>query len=163
MTETKKFKSNYPPPPLGNKRGVKLKDADVRQEAYRQYCAHIASGLPKEAFFFDHPTHSVSWDTMERYIKENPNEFPSIKMQQAKSARYKVWMEHGNQLMRGRYKGGSPTVWTVIMRNIFKDIGWDREQISQDNQTHVKRLAANIRGDALTEAEDGDSAEQCEN
>jgi hypothetical protein len=164
MTEPqkKKIKTNYPPAPPGNKLAVKLKDPDVRQEAYDQYCTHIASGLPKQAFFFDHPTHSVSWETMDRYIAENPSEFPAIKMEQAKSARYKYWLSHGSMLMRGKYKGGSPTVWTVIMRNIFKDIGWDREQIQETNKAHVQRLAESIRGDALSEAENGDCEEQCQ-
>jgi hypothetical protein len=155
--EKKKVKCNFPPPPPGNKRGVKLKDAGVRQQAYEQYCAHIASGSPKEAFFFDHPTHSVSWDTMEKYIAEHPNEFAPIKMKQAKAKRYQVWMEHGSKLMTGRYKGGSPTVWTVIMRNIFRDIGWDKEQIAQDSKTHVERLAQSIRSDVIGEAAESDS------
>lgn len=152
----KNSKCNYPPAPLGNQRSVKLKDSDVRQDAYDQYCAHIASGLPKQAFFFDHPTHSVCWKTMDKYIAENPDEFPSIKVEKAKAERYKVWLEHGSLLMKGKYKGGSPTIWTVVMRNIFKDIGWDKEQIQQDSKTHVQRLADSIRGDSLSEAEDGD-------
>jgi hypothetical protein len=56
----------------GNKNGVKLKDKSIRQEAYEQFCNHIASGLPKECFFFDHPKHSVCWKTLERYITETP-------------------------------------------------------------------------------------------
>jgi hypothetical protein len=143
----------------GNTFATKLKDADVRQEAYRQYCQHIAEGWPKEAFFFDHPTHSVCWKTMERYITENPEEFPPILMERAKSARYKHWFKEGQTLMKGGYERGSPVVWQTIMRNMFKDVGWDREQISENNKSHVQRLADAIRGngDAISEAEDGDS------
>lgn len=140
---------------LGNKHGVKLKDSDVRQEAFRQYCEHLASGYPKEAFFFDHPIHSVCWKTMERYISENPSEFPSILMERAKAARYKHWLGEGLTLMKGGYKGGSPVVWQTCMRNIFKDIGWDREQIAQDNKSHVERLVESIRADAISEAKEG--------
>lgn len=150
-----------PPPPLGNKRGTKLKNPDVRQLAYDEYCKHIASGYPKEAFFFDHPDHSVSWKTMDRYISENPGEFPTIKMEQAKSARYKHWLGEGQTLMKGGYKNGSPVVWQTIMRNIFKDVGWDREQITQDNKSHVQKLAESIRGDApISETEVCHSEEQ---
>lgn len=145
---------NLPPPPEGNKRGIKLKDPDVRQEAFKQYCNHIASGLPKESFFFDHPVHSICWRTMERYISENPTEFQPILMEKAKAARYKHWFIEGQNIMKGEYKGGSPVVWQTIMRNIFKDVGWDREQISESSKTHVQKLAESIR--AVSEADNVD-------
>jgi hypothetical protein len=144
-------------PQKGNKFGLKLKDADVRQEAYRQYCEHIASGMPKEAFFFDHPIHSVCWKTMERYIGDNPNEFPSNLLEKAQADRYKHWLSEGQTLMKGGYKNGSPVVWQTFMRNIFKSNGWDREQITENNKPHVQRLANSIRG-AVPETETCDSA-----
>lgn len=110
----------------GNKYGVKLKDCDIRQEAFRQYCQHLALGYPKESFFFDHPSSSVCWKTMERYIAESPAEFPPYLIEKAKAARYKHWFNEGQILMKGGYKFGSPVVWQTIMRNMFKDVGWDR-------------------------------------
>lgn len=110
----------------GNKYGIKLKDSDTRQDAFRQYCDHLASGFPKECFFFSHPTESVCWKTMERYIKENPEEFPAILIEKAKAERYKHWLSEGQALMKGCYRSGSPIVWQTIMRNIFKEIGWDK-------------------------------------
>lgn len=144
--------------PKGNKNGLKLKQPAVRQEAYRQYCKHIASGKPKEAFFFSHPEHGVTWETMDVYIKENPVEFPPVLMQRAQAERYNFWLEEGGKLIRGEYKGGSPVVWQTIMRNIFKNIGWDRDQINENNKSHVQKLAESIRSDgALAEAEKSDS------
>jgi hypothetical protein len=148
-------KCNLPPAPLGNKRATKLKDAKVRQEAFQQYCEHLSKGYPKEAFFFDHPTHSVSWETMDRYIRENPGEFPPILMQKAKSARYKLWFTEGWALMRGKHKG-SPVVWQTIMRNLFKDIGWDREQVNESSKTYVEQLARAIRNEPIAETDTGD-------
>lgn len=122
----------------GNDYGTKLKDPDIRQEAYRQYCDHLASGNPKEAFFFDHPTHSVCHKTMERYIKESPEEFPSHLLEKAKAARFLYWFNEGKSIMKGSYKYGSPAVWQTIMRNIFKKQGWDqREYIEQDALSSV--------------------------
>lgn len=123
----------------GNKRGLKLKDPDVRQEAFKQYCDHLASGYPKEAFYFDHPIHSVTWETMDKYIEENPTEFPSDLVRRAKSARYKHWLDEGNLLMKGKYRNGSPVVWQTIMRNIFKAEGWDantKETPKPSEQVH---------------------------
>ena len=111
----------------GNTNGTKLKEAAVRQEAFRQYCEHLAEGYPKEAFFFDHEEHSVCWKTMDRYIEENPSEFPAIKIQRAKAKRYKHWLGEGKKMMTGGYERCSPTIWTVMMRNIFKENRWDQD------------------------------------
>jgi hypothetical protein len=143
----------------GNKHGLKLKDLEVRQQAYIQYCAHIASGMPKESFVFDHREHSVTWETMDRYIKENPCEFPAILMQIARAKRYEFWLQEGISLMRGLYKGGSPVVWQTIMRNMFKAEGWDREQVARDQKPHVEQLAAAIRNEPISETEASDSDE----
>lgn len=126
----------------GNKYGLKLKDPNVRQEAFKQYCEHLASGYPREAFFFEHPVHSVCWETIEKYIEENPQEFPPIKIKQAMARRYRHWLDKGRSLMEGKFRGGSPTVWTVCMRNLFKDIGWDKEDKEEKHhhETDVDKI-----------------------
>lgn len=140
-----------------NRNGIKLKTDDIRQEAFKQYLDHLSRGYPKEAFFFDHKTHSVCWKTMERYIQENPAEFPPHLIERAKSARYKHWLDKGITLMEGGFRNGSPVVWQTIMRNIFRAEGWDREQIAQDSKTHVQKLAESIRSETLSETEASDS------
>lgn len=131
--------------PEGNKFATKLKDAQTRKEAFTQYCDHLATGYPKEAFFFDHASESVCWKTMERYIAENPEEFPPILIERAKAKRFKHWIDEGKSLMTGKYKRGSPIIWQTCMRNLFKAEGWDREEISQNNKSHVEQLAQSIR------------------
>lgn len=146
--------SNKPKGHPGNKYGTKLKDPEVRQEAYRQYCAHIGSGMPKQSFVFKHPDHSVTWETLDRYIAENPAEFPPILMEAAKAERYDHWFREGVALVRGQHKGGSPVVWQTIMRNMFRNLNWDREEIAENNRSHVERIASAIRDDGVvTEAE----------
>src|SRR5580693_8700090 len=111
MTVRKGIKLNGGGAPIGNKNGTKLKEEELRQEAYRQYCEHIASGIPKEAWFFEHPydeLKSLTHKTMEKYIKENPLEFPPIKKEQAESKSYNTWFKEGQKLMKGEYKNGSP-------------------------------------------------------
>lgn len=132
----------------GNKSGVKLKDPDVRQEAYRQYCEWIASGYPKEAFFFDHPTQYACSDTIERYIEENPSEFPPHLLRAAMSKRYKYWFDKGKNLVDGRMEdiprenrgSPSPQVWQTIMRNMFKNIGWDADQAPRTHEAEVRKF-----------------------
>ena len=118
-----------PAAPLGNQYAVRLKDPAIRQEAYRQYCKHIGEGWPKEAFFFDHASQSASWQTLERYIKTCPDEFDIILMQQAKAMRLKYWIEEGKKIQDGRYTKSSPIVWQTMMRNMFRDIGWDQDKV----------------------------------
>lgn len=110
--------------PKGNKLGTKLKDKDVRQEAYKQYCNHIASGECKESFVFEHPTLTVTYKTMERYIRENPIEFPPDKKEAAEAASYRRWTKDGHNMMMGKVKGCQPAIYQMFMRNKF---GWDKE------------------------------------
>lgn len=141
---------------IDNQNGVKLKDSDLRQEAYKQYCKHIAEGWPKESFVFEHPEFSVHWQTIDKYIEDNPSEFDPILMKKARSLRYKHWFGKGANLMEGKFKNGSPVVWQTIMRNIFKDVGWDREELTQDNKPHIAKLAENLRSEPIPEAEESD-------
>jgi hypothetical protein len=112
---------------LGNKNGVKLKDPDVRQEAYRQYCAHIASGESKESFVFQHPQLTCTHKTMEKYIIDNPLEFPALHKEVAESLSFLHWCGLGKQMMLGRIEKCQPAIFQMFMRNKF---GWDKETSS---------------------------------
>lgn len=129
---------------IGNKFAIKLKDPAIRQKAYKSYCAFIAGGKPKEAWHYNDGEHSVCWKTMDRYIKENPEEFPSLLMQEAKAKRYMVWLEKGEKLMEGKFKNGSPVVWQTIMRNIFREIGWDKEDAKHQSDPAAIEAAARL-------------------
>lgn len=124
---------------IGNKNKVSLKSTDVRQEAYRQYCAHLAAGYPKEAFFFDHPEHSCCFKTIERYIRESPGEFPPILRERAYALRYKFWLDKGRALIDGTIRYGSPVVWQTMMRNMFRDLAWDVIDTKQSYYTEEQR------------------------
>jgi len=132
----------------GNKYKLKLKTPDIRQEAFRQYCQHLAEGWPKEAFVFDHPTISVTFETIESYIKKNPEEFSQVLIQCAMAKRFKHWMQEGIKLMQGGYKNGSPVVWQTIMRNLFKDYGWDKKEFSEEKGPSEASVVtvANLKG-----------------
>jgi hypothetical protein len=81
--------------PKGNNYGTKLKHPDVRQEAYRQYCDYLAQGNSKEGWKFQHPEFSCTFKTMEKYIRENPLEFPIIKKDLAEADSFRVWEQRG--------------------------------------------------------------------
>lgn len=109
-----------------------MKDAEDRKDVFVNYCKHLSEGYPKEAFFY-----KVNWRTVEKYIKDYPDELSTILKDEAYAKRFKHWFEEGKKLMRGEYKNGSPVVWQTIMRNMFKDYGWDKESAGSDNKQNV--------------------------
>ncbi len=63
--------------PKGNKYGIKLKDPELRQLAFKDYCAHRAAGRAHESWTFEHNGFTCHWQTMEKYMADeeefNPN------------------------------------------------------------------------------------------
>lgn len=129
---------------FGNQTGLKLKDPDIRIQAYNQYCDWIKSGNPKEAWTFRHPELSCTYKTMEKYIKENPNEFPPIQKELAESESYATWFGLGKEMMLGKVEKCQPAIYQMIMRNKF---GWDKEDKKENSTTQplVVELVRTIR------------------
>lgn len=156
-------KRKPPPPQPGNKNAVILKEPEIRQIAYTDFCQHIADGFPLEAWSFSQDGYRCSWQTMMSYIKNDTiGEFNPILKEQAHAQAYKKLYSQGLRLMTGEIRGGSPVVWQTVMRNVNRRFGWDSEQITQDNRSHVERLAQAIRNDPLSQAEGSDRSIQQE-
>jgi hypothetical protein len=108
---------------IGNQNATKLKTPELKEEAYRQYCDYIAKGLSKEGWYFDHPEFSLTWETMEKYIKEDPIVFEPIKKKIAECRSFRVWEGTGIAMMKGEAKSET-ALFQLFMRNKF---GWDKE------------------------------------
>ena len=119
----KNMAGKLPPAPKGNQRARKLTTPELKKAAYDQYCAHIAKGKPKEAWYFEHPDMTIIWETMEQYIKDFPADFPSINKKMAESQSYGKWFDKGEEMMTSQEKC-QPAIYQMIMRNKF---GWDKE------------------------------------
>lgn len=111
-----------------NKNGTKLKAPDIRQEAYKQYCDYLAKGLSKEGWYFEHPELTCTHKTMEKYIRENPLEFPPIQKEMAESKSYQVWEQRGIGMVQGLQEKCQPAIYQMFMRNKF---GWDKESVDE--------------------------------
>ena len=118
--------------PIGNQKGLKLKNPDVRKEAYRQYCEWIGKGETKEAWHFEHPELTCTYKTMEKYIKENPLEFPPIQKEIAESKSLEHWLGLGKGMMLGQVEKCQPAIYQMFMRNKF---GWDKEDKKETSTT----------------------------
>lgn len=111
----------------GNQNAVKLKGDELKLEAYKQYCAYIASGRGKEGWCFEHPELECTWRTMEKYIKDNPTVLQAFKKEAAEAKAFSTWEEKGTDMMAGKSKSET-ALYQMFMRNKF---GWDREDRRQ--------------------------------
>lgn len=108
----------------GNQNAKKLTTLELCEEAYRQYCAHIAKGWSKEAWYFDHPEITLTSKTMEKYISENPVVFPIIHKEMAEAQSLAHWERLGYEMMTKKGVKSEPALYQMFMRNKFK---WDKE------------------------------------
>lgn len=129
MTEDKPARKPKAIP--GNKNGVKLKDADVRQQAFNSYCAHLAKGKSKRSWWFEHETLSCTCITMDKYIAENPTEFDPIKVEMAQTKGYYAWEEISEGSAKGENEANTASL-QMVMRNKF---GWDKKDKDDSEQT----------------------------
>jgi hypothetical protein len=111
-----------------NTNAKKLKTIELKLEAYRQYCEHIAKGDCKKSWCFDHPNLTLTWITMEKYIAEDPVVFDPIQKEFAEARSYLHWLKLGKDMMTGEIPKCQPAIYQMFMRNKFK---WDREDVQE--------------------------------
>ena len=112
----------------GNKNGTVLKDEQIRQIAFKEYCDHIASGRSKLTWRFRNPAYQdfhCCWRTMERYIKENPLEFQAIHRERAEVDSYYHWESVVAASATGENEKANTASLQMIMRNRFS---WDKKE-----------------------------------
>lgn len=118
----------------GNEYAKKLDTPEIRQEAYRQYCDHIARGQPKNAWFFDHPHVTLTCETMEKYIRNYPEEFDADQKKIAEAKSLAHWFGVLADSAKGNNRYANPASLQMIMRNKF---GWDRNNDRRDDNTEI--------------------------
>jgi len=128
----------------GNKNAVKLTTPELKTEAYRQYCAWIASGWSKESFVFKHPELTISYKSMEKYIRENPVEFPPLHKEIAECESLHKWENEGVSMMQGKVDKCQPAIYQMMMRNKFK---WDKEEKKEDTLEADVRTLIKVIGE----------------
>lgn len=119
---------------LGNKSGCALKDPKVRQKAFESFCAHRAKGKAIKSWWYeDEEGYSCIWETMLKYIKDNPTEFDPIKLKLAESKGYEHWEEVAELSAKGKNKANTASL-QMVMRNKF---GWDKEEAQIKKSTYI--------------------------
>lgn len=117
--------------PKGNVNGTKLKDPDIRQVAYQQYCEWVARGKSMKSFCFEHEQLTCTYRTLDKYIEDDPIEFPPIKMEMAKCKGYNRWEQVVEDSAEGKNKDANTASLQMLMRNKFS---WDKEEKGSDNK-----------------------------
>lgn len=120
--------------PAGNQKALKLKTPELKEEAYRQYCEHLARGKSKESWYFEHPEVSLTWETMEKYIK-NEVEFDPIKKKIAEAKGFGMWEEVLEQSAKGKNPKANTATLQMLMRNKY---GWDKNERRDNEATEVQ-------------------------
>ena len=111
--------------PKGNNYNMKWKTPEKRQEAFEAACAHIAEGYTKECFPL------ADWDTVERYMRDFPEDFPSEKMDEAIRINQRRWETWGMGGVTGKIKHFNSGSWVFNMKNRF---GWrDKKDVNLNN------------------------------
>jgi hypothetical protein len=112
---------------------VKLSTEALKLEAYRQYCEHIAQGKPKKAWCFRHPVLSLTWETMEKYIKNEPSIFDSNQKRMAESEGLNLWFSYLGDSAKGKNKDANVASLQIILRNMH---GWDKPDKQNEDDVH---------------------------
>ena len=126
-------------PPLGNTYAKKLITNELKKEVFDSYLAHLAKGKSKKSWWFDNGEVSITWETMDNYIRDESDVFSSVKINIAKSQGYNVWEQVAEDSAKGINKDANTASLQMVMRNKF---GWDKEDSTnkESKATLVEKL-----------------------
>lgn len=130
----------------GNTNAKKLKTPELKLEAYRQYCEHLARGKSKESWYFEHPDMSLTWETMEKYIKEDVV-FEPIKKKIAEAKGFAMWETVLEESAKGKNTKANTATLQMLMRNKY---GWDKSEKKDTEATEVQHEYYNAVMSQLT-------------
>lgn len=124
---------------VGNKFGAKLKTDELKKLAYESYCNHIAQGKTHKSWYFEHEDLTLSWQSMESYLKNEPEAFNPKHKQVAEAKGLESWVQQGREMMVSE-KRCQPAIYQMMMRNIH---GWDKET-QEESQSRLVREARHL-------------------
>jgi hypothetical protein len=129
----------------GNQNAVKLVSIELKLEAYADYCAHIAKGLSKKSWYFkDESRLLCTYQTLEKYMKEDENVFQPIHKEIADCKSLGHWEKKGMDMMDGVINS-EPALYQIFMRNKFD---WDKPDKSisaEETRSDLKTYASAMK------------------
>lgn len=131
---------------LGKKNARKLKTPDLMEKVYNHYCQHLAAGKVKKSWYYDEDGLLLTWETMEKYIANEPHNFDPRKKEAAFAKGMQYWESIVSKKAEGSQKDADTATLQMIMRNKY---GWDKETNKEKSSTDslVEALARRWRGE----------------
>jgi len=112
----------------------KLTTNQLKTQAFKSYLDHIALGKSKKSWWFEHEELTLTWQTMDTYIKNEPQVFNPLKIEIAKSKGYNHWEQVAEESAKGINKDANTASLQMVMRNKF---GWDKEDFTNKNSNET--------------------------
>lgn len=130
----------------GKKNARKLKTDDQMQTVYKSYCDHLAAGKVKKSWYYDENGLTLTWETMEKYIQKEPNNFDPLKKATAFAKGMQHWERVLDKKADGQNKNADTATLQMLMRNKY---GWDKEEhgAKETYAPLIKSLAKKWRGE----------------
>lgn len=129
----------------GHKNARKLKTEDQMQKVYKHYCDHLAAGKVKKSWYYDDGELTLTHDSIENYIANEPSNFPPEKKAAAIAKGMQYWESVVDSKAFGTNKDADTATLQMLMRNKY---GWDKEESQGKESTEplIKALARKWRG-----------------
>jgi hypothetical protein len=131
----------------GNDNRLKVKSEESQKVVYEIYCQWLAAGRDKRGFVCEYidengKENSVTYQTVENYVKKNPSVLDPHKQVCAESKGFACWEYTGIKMLNGEVKGCQPAIYQIFMRNKY---GWDKEEkVSTVNESDACRFMEKI-------------------
>ena len=128
----------------GKKNARKLKTPQLMEKVYKSYCDHLSDGKVKKSWYYDKNGLTLTWESMERYIANEPRNFDPQKKAVAFSKGMQYWEDVVNASAKGANKDANTATLQMLMRNKY---GWDREEngAKETSEPLIKALARKWR------------------
>jgi hypothetical protein len=129
----------------GNKAAVKLVSNELKIEAYADYCAHIAKGLTKKSWYFkDEERMLCTWQTLEKYMKEDEDVFNPLNKAIAECKSLGFWEKKGMDMMDGK-ANCEPAIYQIFMRNKFDWDKPDKSVSAEEGKSDLKQYSSAMK------------------
>lgn len=127
--------------PEGNSFAQKLPTRELRKMAFDSYCEHIANGKSKRSWTMKSSI-KVSWETMEKYIKEYSHEFDLDALKNATSIGFSKWEQVLDDSANGKNTKANFASLKMKFNHVFN---WGKD----DNRPEANNEAAAAAQDKL--------------
>lgn len=117
-----------------------LENNELRERAFQAFCKHISLGNPNDSFFYREGKIGITYQAIEEEMQSFPELFPGFYYEQAKAKRMQYWFDIGKDLVNGKIRG-TISVWSSIMKNLFRSEGWDKDTPSETSKAQVTQIA----------------------